>query len=347
MTRRPSFHALLPLAAALALAACGESATLPLAAGTGFLPQLPAPNRTLLPTVNIAPASAWSAGDAPTPAAGLAVAAYATGLDHPRWLHVLPNGDVLVAESNAPKRPEEETGLRAFVMRQVMKRAGAGVPSANRITLLRGLRPDGTAELRTVFAENLHSPFGMAHTAGAVYVANTDGVQRWRYAPGMTRLEGPGETVASLLAGPRNHHWTKALIASPDGSKLYATVGSNSNVAENGLAEEEGRAAVWEIDPTARTQRLFLDRPTFGGRDILALEIKRFRLCTLLRRHARELHTSEHFITLWRRHSSLIEHVLRTVPVTHASASMRPTPSGPPQSTMPDTACGCKARAAH
>ena len=239
------------------LAACGESATLPLAAGTGLSPQLPAPNRTLLPTVHIAPAEPWSASEQPTPAAGLAVTAYATGLDHPRWLHVLPNGDVLVAESNAPKRPEEEKGIRAFVMQQVMKRAGAGVPSANRITLLRGLKADGSAEMRAVFAENLNSPFGMAHAGDALYVANTDGVVRWRYTPGMTRLEGPGETIAALPAGPRNHHWTKSLIASADGSKLYATVGSNSNAAENGLAEEEGRAAIWEIDPKAGTQRLF------------------------------------------------------------------------------------------
>jgi glucose/arabinose dehydrogenase len=245
------------LSVAATLAACGDRATLPVAAGTGPTPQLPAPNKTLFPTVNIAPAEAWPPGEKPTPAAGLVVAAYATGLDHPRWLHVLPNGDVLVAESNAPKRPEAEKGIRAFVMKQVMKRAGAGVPSADRITLLRGLKADGTAELRTVFAENLHSPFGMAHTADAFYVANTDAVMRWRYTPGMTRLEGPGEKVASLPAGPRNHHWTKSLIASPDGSRLYATVGSNSNVAEHGMAEEEGRAAIWEIDPKARTQRLY------------------------------------------------------------------------------------------
>ena len=257
MTPHRSAPTAVALAALLALAACGESATLPLAAGTGPSPQLPEPSKTLFPTVHIAPAEAWTAGEKPTPAVGLAVSAYATGLDHPRWLHVLPNGDVLVAESNAPKRPEEENGIRAFFMRQVMKRAGAGVPSADRITLLRGLKADGSAELRTVFAENLHSPFGMAHTDDAFYVANTDGVVRFRYAPGMTRLESAGERVASLPAGPRNHHWTKSLIASPDGTKLYATVGSNSNAAENGLAAEEGRAAIWEIDPKAGTQRLF------------------------------------------------------------------------------------------
>jgi glucose/arabinose dehydrogenase len=262
MTRSLRFRpaaALAPLALAGLLAACGESATLPLAAGTGPSPTLPTPNRTLFPTVDIAPARGWTEGAAPTAAPGLAVAAYATGLDHPRWLHVLPNGDVLVAESNAPERPQAGGGLRGFAMQQVMKRAGAGagVPSADRITLLRGLRPDGSAELRTVFATGLASPFGMAHTADAVYVATTDAVLRWDYAPGMTRVGGPGERVVDLPAGPRNHHWTKSLIASPDGSRLYATVGSNSNVAEHGLAEEEGRAAIWEIDPKAKTKRLY------------------------------------------------------------------------------------------
>jgi glucose/arabinose dehydrogenase len=243
------------LAAAL-LAGCGESAKLPDRADVGPRPTLGEPRRTLLPTVHIAPAAPWPPGQAPLPAQGLAVTAYAQGLAHPRWLHVLPNGDVLVAESNAP--PKAETGgIRGWVMRQVMKRAGAGVPSANRITLLRDADGDGVAEGRAVFAENLNSPFGMAQVADKLYIANTDAVVEYAYTPGQMRLEGPGRRLAELPAGPRNHHWTKALIASPDGSKLYATVGSNSNVAEHGLAEEEGRAAIWEIDRLTGTKRLF------------------------------------------------------------------------------------------
>ncbi len=248
---------LAPLAAAALLAACGESATLPLAAGFGPSPQLPEPRRTLLPTVNIAPAKGWSEDARPVAAAGLLVAAYASGLDHPRWLYVLPNGDVLVAETNAPPKPEDGKGIRGFVMKQVMKRAGAGTPSADRITLLRGIRADGSAETRTVFLEHLSSPFGMALVGNDFYVANSDAVVRYTYAPGQTHLDGAGTKIVDLPAGPINHHWTKNLIASPDGTKLYATVGSNSNVGENGLAAEEGRAAIWEIDRATGTHRVF------------------------------------------------------------------------------------------
>ena len=248
---------LTPIAAAALLAACGESATLPLAAGFGPSPQLPAPHKTLLPTVNIAPAKGWSEGAKPVAAAGLSVVAYATGLDHPRWLYVLPNGDVLVAETNAPPKPEDGKGIRGFVMKQVMKRAGAGTPSADRITLLRGLRADGSAETKTVFLEHLSSPFGMTLVGNDFYVANSDAVVRYPYAPGQTHIEGTGTKLLDLPAGPINHHWTKNLIASPDGTKLYATVGSNSNVGENGLAAEEGRAAIWEIDRATGANRIF------------------------------------------------------------------------------------------
>ena len=244
-------------AIAIALAGCGDIATVTVAAGTGPTPALPAPNKTLLPTVNIAPAQGWAAGAMPVAAAGTVVNAFATGLDHPRWVHVLPNGDVLVAESNAPPRPEGNQSIRGKVMALVMKRAGAGVPSANRLTLLRDADGDGVAELRTVFAENLNSPFGMALVGNTLYVAATDSVVRLPYTPGATRAAGPAEHVIDLPAGPRNHHWTKNLIASRDGNLLYATVGSNSNVAENGMAAEEGRAAIWQIDPKAGTKRLF------------------------------------------------------------------------------------------
>jgi glucose/arabinose dehydrogenase len=256
-TRTMKILSLALLAAAAVLSACGESATLPILAGTGPSPQLPAPKKTLLPTVHIAPARGWAEGARPTPASGTTVTAYARGLDHPRWLYVLPNGDVLVAETNAPPKPEDGKGLRGFIMKQVMKRAGAGVPSANRITLLRGLRDDGSAETRTVFLENLNSPFGMALVGNDFYVANSDAVVRYPYATGQTRIEGAGTKLVDLPAGPINHHWTKNLIASPDGSKLYATVGSNSNVGENGLAAEEGRAAIWEIDRATGAHRVY------------------------------------------------------------------------------------------
>ena len=223
----------------------------------GPRPQLPAPRKDLITTVNIAPAKGWSAGDKPVAAAGLVVTAYATGLDHPRWLTVLPNGDVLVAETNAPPKPEDGKGIKGWIMKRVMARAGASTPSADRITLLRGLGADGSAATKATFLEHLHSPFGMALVGGDFYVANSDGVVRFPYAPGVMTIDAAPTTVAALPAGPINHHWTKNVIASTDGSKLYATVGSNSNVAENGIAAEEGRAAIWEIDRQSGAARVF------------------------------------------------------------------------------------------
>ena len=247
----------LTLAVAALLAACGDTAKLPVAAGTGPQPQLPAPRKDLITTVNIAPAKGWSEGDKPVAAPGLTVSAYATGLDHPRWLAVLPNGDVLVAETNAPPKPEDGKGIKGWIMKKVMARAGAGTPSANRITLLRGLGADGKATTRTVFVEQLHSPFGMTLVGSDFYVANSDGVVRFPYATGSTRIDAPATPVAPLPAGPINHHWTKNVIASGDGSKLYATVGSNSNVGENSIAAEAGRAAIWEIDRKSGAAREF------------------------------------------------------------------------------------------
>ncbi len=238
----------------IALAGC-ESASLPFKAGTGSEPQLPPPNPGLLPTVHIAPAIGWPAGSMPAPASGLAVNAFAVNFDHPRWIYVLPNGDVLVAESNAPPKPDDANTLRGMIMKMVMKRAGAGTPSANRITLLRDADGDGIAEVRTVFASGLNSPFGMALVGSDFYVANTDAVVRFRYTEGATQLDPAGTKVADLPAGTINHHWTKNLIASRDGRRLYATVGSNSNVAENGMENEVNRAAILEIDlATGRTQ---------------------------------------------------------------------------------------------
>jgi glucose/arabinose dehydrogenase len=234
-----------------------ESAKLPVSAGVGPNPELPPPVQRPIPTMKIAKAIGWPDGQTPTALEGTAVAAFASGLDHPRWLYVLPNGDVLVAESNAPPRPEDNKGLKGWVRKMFMKRAGSGVPSANRITLLRDADGDGVAEVRTTFLENLRSPFGMALIGNALYVANTDAVVRFPYTDGATRISVPGTTVTELPAGPINHHWTKNLIASRDGSRLYVTVGSNSNVAERGIEQEAGRAAIWEVDVATGAKRLF------------------------------------------------------------------------------------------
>ncbi len=249
--------ALVLLMAALLLSGCGETARLQVADGTGPDPALPPPHRTLIPTVNIADAVGWPADAIPLAAEGFAVNAFARDLDHPRWLHVLPNGDVLVAETNAPPRPDSKSGgIRRAVMKSMMKKAGAAVPSANRITLLRDVDGDGVAELRTVFLDGLSSPFGMALVGNQLYVANADAVMRFDYVADATSIRSSATQLAALPAG-RNHHWTKSLVASADGAKLYVGVGSNSNVAEHGMAEEAGRAAIWEIDRESGAHRLF------------------------------------------------------------------------------------------
>ncbi len=242
---------------ALLLAACGDTALLQVSAGTGPQPTLPAANRTLIPTVNIAPAVGWPTGITPVAAPGTRVLAYAGGLDHPRWLLALPNGDVLVAETNEPPKPDDAKGIKGWVMGLVMKRAGAKTPSADRITLLRDTDGDGVADLKTVFLDGLSSPFGMALVGGDLYVANSDAVLRFPYAPGQTRITAPGTVLTRLPAGPINHHWTKNIIANPDGRKLYVTVGSNSNVAERGMAVEFERAAIWEVDTQSGAHRVF------------------------------------------------------------------------------------------
>jgi glucose/arabinose dehydrogenase len=239
------------------LTACGDTARLPVEAGMGPNPTLPPPHKTLIPTVNIAPATGWAQGAKPVAAPGTRVVAFASQLDHPRWLYVLPNGDVLVAETNAPPKPEDGKGLKGRIMKLVMRKAGAGIPSANRITLLRDADGTGVAQIRTVFLRGLSSPFGMALIGDALYVANSDSIMRFPYKDGATEITAPGTKVLDLPAGPLNHHWTKNLIASPDGSHLYVTVGSNSNVAENGIDQEIGRAAIWEVDPRNATHRIF------------------------------------------------------------------------------------------
>ena len=245
------------IALAAGLVACGESSSLRVEDGTGPSPKLPEPNKTLIPTVNIAPAVGWANGAKPTAAPGTQVVAFAEGLEHPRWLYVLPNGDVLVAETNAPAKPEDGKGIRGWVMGKVMDRAGAAVPSANRITLLRDSNHDGVAETRSSFIENLNSPFGMTLVGNDLYVADTDRLLRFNYVEGQTSITTKPMKVIDLPGGTLNHHWTKNVIASQDGSKLYVTVGSNSNVGENGLEQEQGRAAIWEVDRATGNQRIF------------------------------------------------------------------------------------------
>ena len=243
--------------AAVVLSACGEMSKLPPGADTGPNPTLPQPNQTLIPTVKVAQAKGWPDGVTPKAAQGTRVSAFATGLQHPRWVYVLPNGDVLVAETAAPQRPEEGKGIKGRAMSFFMKKAGSALPSANRITLLRDADGDGVAEVKQIFLENLNSPFGMVLVGNDFYVANTDAVVRFPYQNGQTSITAKGEKLVDLPAGARNHHWTKSLTANRDGTKLYATVGSNSNVAENGMEAEEGRAAIWEIDRKSGGHRIF------------------------------------------------------------------------------------------
>jgi glucose/arabinose dehydrogenase len=242
----------------LPLAACNESSNTAVAEQTfGPSPTLPAPESSMLPTVNVAKAVGWPSGAKPTAANGMAVNAFATGLDHPRTVYVLPNGDVLVAESNAPPKPDDGKGIKGWVMKMVMGRAGAGVPSANRITLLRDADGDGVAETRSVFLNDLNSPFGMVLVGEDFYVANTDAIVKFPYHEGDTKITTPGVKLADLPAGTINHHWTKDLTASSDGTKLYATVGSNSNIGENGIEAETNRAAVLEVDRASGQWRVF------------------------------------------------------------------------------------------
>jgi glucose/arabinose dehydrogenase len=245
------------LAAAVGLVGCASAARLPVSAGTGPHPDLPPPNKAPIPLVHVVTAKGWPEGARPVTAEGTAVAAFAKGLDHPRWLYVLPNGDVLVAETNAPERPEDSKGIKGWFFKMFQKKAGGAVPSANRITLLRDADGDGVAETRSVFLSGLYSPFGMTLVGNTLYVANSDAIVRFPYNEGETEIKAPGVKVVDLPAGPINHHWTKNVIASADGSKLYVAVGSNSNVAENGIAAEEGRAAIWEVDPATGNHRVF------------------------------------------------------------------------------------------
>ena len=252
------------------LTGCGDRARLPIAASYGPAPHLPAPASPLIPTVKIAPARGWPAGAKPVAAPGLAVNAFAAGLDHPRSVLVLPNGDVLVAETDAPPKPKDGANLKGVIMKLLMRQAGSGYPSANRITLLRDADHDGVAEIRSVFLSGLNSPYGMVLVGSSLYVADTDALLRFPYRQGELRIGTAGRQITALPAGLRNHHWTKSLSAAPDGRTLYVGVGSNSNVAEHGMAEEAERAAIWAIDPATGRHRILAS----GTRNPAALAIE-------------------------------------------------------------------------
>ena len=248
-------------AAALSLATCNNDPrdvdTITVLQSYGPTPALPAPQQSRVPTVNVVRAVGWPSGGKPKAADGMALTAFATGLDHPRTVYVLPTGDVLVAESDAPAKPAGSLGIRGWIAKQIRKWAGADTASANRITLLRDSDGDGIADIRSVFIKDLNSPFGMVLVGDDFYVADTDAILRFPYFPGATEIKVPGVKVTDLPAGPINYHWTKDLTASPDGGKLYVTVGSNSNVGERGMAMEENRADVLEVDPATGQWRVF------------------------------------------------------------------------------------------
>ena len=240
------------------VAGCGGAARLTVIEGTGPNPVLPPPERSLIPTVNVVEATGWPADETPAAPIGSSVVAFARNLDHPRWLHVLPNGDVLVAETNAPPRPDDGPGgIKGWFFRKFQKKAGGAVPSANRITLLRDADGDGVAETQSIYLSGLNAPFGMALVGSELYIANSDAVVKVPYVEGETRSTAQPVKVADLPGGTINHHWTKSLIASPDGSRLYVGSGSNSNVAERGMENEVERACIIEVDPKTGKTRVF------------------------------------------------------------------------------------------
>jgi glucose/arabinose dehydrogenase len=223
-----------------------DVAQLPLDAVTGPKPNITEGREQIFPTIKVAEVDRWKAGEAPIAAPGLVVERFAESLDHPRNMYVLPNGDVLVAETNSP--PRDVGGIEGFVMKWLMGKAGAGVPSANRITLLRDADGDGKAELKTPFLTGLNSPFGMVLIRDTLYVANTDGLMAFPYKTGDTKITAKGKELTKFNAQAPNNHWTRNLAASPDGKKIYISVGSNSNIAEHGIESENGRAMVFEYD---------------------------------------------------------------------------------------------------
>lgn len=255
MRLRPTASiAALSIAVLAGAAACSSGATDPLV-GFGPNPSLVAPQKTLLPTVSVPKVVGWPAIGAPKAPPGFAVTRLADGLDHPRWLLVLPNGDVLVAESSSEAKPAK--GLRGWLQNLLMKRVGATEKSPNRVILLRDADGDGRAETRSVFTDAVKRPFGMTLVGDRLYVAGDDQLVAFPYSEGQTKAAGPPQKLLDLPGGPLNHHWTKNVAARPDGARLYITVGSNSNIGENGMAAEEGRAAIWQYDPATGHARVY------------------------------------------------------------------------------------------
>ena len=230
-----------------------DTAQLPADQVTGRRPTISDPRIQTIPTVKVADVVGWRDGATPVAAAGLKVQPFAAGLDHPRWLYRLPNADVLVAESNSP--PRKGGGIQGFVMKLLMGKAGAGVPSANRITLLRDANGDGVAETRSVFMTGLNSPVGMTLLNGMLYIANTDSLVRVPYTDGMTKVAAKPELVVKLNGG--GNHWARTLIPNTDGKTLLVGVGSSSNIAENGIDAERYRANILQVWPKEKTYRVF------------------------------------------------------------------------------------------
>src|SRR5271169_1746942 len=249
----PRLAALLVAVAGLGLAGCDDHAGDP-KGQIGANPVLPEVQQYLMPPMRVAKVVGWSTDEHPTVPQGLHIQALATCFQHPRSLYVLPNGDVLVVESNGPKAPIYRP--KDIITGWVQSFAGAKAKDANRITLVR-TKGDGTPELRTVFLDHLNSPFGVTLVGNDLYVANTDAIVRFPYQDGQTSIIAPGTKLTDLPGGPIDHHWTKALLASPDGSKLYVGVGSNSNIGENGIGAEYERAAIWEVDRASGAHRIF------------------------------------------------------------------------------------------
>lgn len=255
MSRRVP-RAILALAPALVLASCDERGGDP-AAQYGGDPKLPEPHQYLVPPMKVLSATGWSNGEAPAVPAGLRIQALGTGLLHPRIVYGLPNGDVLVVESNGPKAPVYRP--KDFIEGKIKALAGTAAPGGQRVSLLRDKDGDGVAEERSVLIDHLNSPYGIVLVGNDLYVADTDALLRFPYAEGQTQITAPGTKVTDLPAQSPNHHWAKSLTASPDGAKLFVGVGSNSNITENGIGAEEGRAAIWEVDRATGTKRIYAD----------------------------------------------------------------------------------------
>lgn len=235
----------------------GDQAQVPLEQTTGVEPTLSNVRPEILPTINVKAADPWGEEGAPVAPEGFTVERFAQGLDHPRSMLRLPNGDILVAETNSP--PRTNKGIEGWVLRNLMQKAGAGTQSANRITLLRDSDQDGKVDESFPFLEDLNSPFGMALVGGYLYVANTDTVFAYEYEEGMTKIEGDGRRVANLNAKAPNNHWTRGLLASQDGKHLYISVGSNSNIGENGMETEEQRAAILQVELATNDKSVYAD----------------------------------------------------------------------------------------